>query len=206
MSRESEESKLTWWQSAIVMGALVMLVLVLVLPGGGSFEKVIAAVAAVGPVILFLVPGDTLNRPLVIAAIGVFGLVAGVYLLGSRVYTVYRTYDVTANTALTADRELGPGESITMRVRVPSPRRYLTITFGWSESDPAVGGCDLDLGLTIFGIDGYPANPYHLSNTRKKAEIDLGSSRRTASLGVELTDRDPLCAGFLHVAHVTAHR
>lgn len=205
-SSHPEEKKLTWWQSGLVIGAVVILILILLSPGSGSAEKAVAAVAAGASVITLLVPRDALNRPMVIAAIGVFDLVAAVFLVGTHVYTAYRTYDVTAETALGSDRELGPGESITVNVRVPSPRRFLTIALGWRESDPAVGGCGLDLGLTIFGIDGYPSVPYHLSDIRKKAEIDLGAARKTATLGVELTDRDPQCAGFLYVAHATAHR
>lgn len=197
-------SGLSWWQTVVVVVCFAVLVAVLFV-SGDTGQKLIVAVSAVGGLIVILIPGNTLHKATVIAVMTGVAVAGAAYLAVRWTWNSYRSIDVTSMTTLIPeDREIGPGGSVTMSVRLPSSRRYLAVTFGWRDSAPAAGGCGVDLQLTISGAYGYPAAPLHVVHIGAPVKVDLGSPRKNVVLDIQLADRDPACRGTLYVKHSQA--
>ncbi|MEV5827769.1 hypothetical protein AB0L25_19575 [Spirillospora sp. NPDC052242] len=134
-------------------------------------------------------------------ALTVFGLI---FLGYKAVAYKYRTITVTSEVRL-PEQQIGPGDSIALHARIPSPRRHLTLTFGWKDANPEIGGCAVDAVLTIYGNFGYPRSPVQIHGIKDPVKIDLGSARRSAEVQVRLDSADSRCLGTLYVKHAKAH-
>ncbi|MFC5745161.1 hypothetical protein [Actinomadura rugatobispora] len=199
---------------AITCGLLVVLAVlagVLFVVGAQTQGTILAIVGVIltgfGVVAALVLTPDDKRRMLQIAnnLLIIFTIIGLAFLGYKAVAYNYRSLTVTSDVRL-PQQQLGPGDSVPLRTEIPSPRRYITITFGWKDANPELGGCGVDAELTFFGHYGYPRSPIKMHGIKDAIKIDLGSARKSAEVQVRLDSADSRCLGTLYVKYAKAHR